>query len=57
MSWNTLAKRYGLSFDAGDVADLPFDDDSFDLVVSFETIEHVPDAPRDPGRVPQGARR
>jgi SAM-dependent methyltransferase len=26
-----------------DAADLPFEDDSFDCVVSFETIEHLPD--------------
>ena len=29
----------------GDVAALPFPDDSFDLIVSFETLEHVQDAP------------
>jgi SAM-dependent methyltransferase len=29
-------------FVVADVAKLPFEDDSFDLVVSFETIEHVP---------------
>ena len=33
-------------FVVGDVGDLPFDDASFDLIVCFETIEHVPD----PGR-------
>ena len=33
-------------FIVGDVGDLPFDDASFDLIVCFETIEHVPD----PGR-------
>lgn len=27
----------------GDVRELPFDDDSFDLIVCFETIEHVED--------------
>ncbi|CAH1218375.1 Ubiquinone biosynthesis O-methyltransferase, mitochondrial [Paenibacillus plantiphilus] len=31
----------GISFLAGDVLALPFDDGSFDAVVSFETIEHV----------------
>jgi 2-polyprenyl-3-methyl-5-hydroxy-6-metoxy-1,4-benzoquinol methylase len=35
--------RYGLDIRAGDVAKLPFADGEFDLVVSFETIEHVPD--------------
>jgi SAM-dependent methyltransferase len=35
------AGKYGLSFMQGDVCDLPLDDASFDLVVSFETIEHV----------------
>jgi SAM-dependent methyltransferase len=32
--------------ETADVADLPYDDDSFDMVVSFEVIEHVdrPDA-------------
>ena len=29
-------------FVVGDVGDLPFDDASFDLIVCFETIEHVP---------------
>src|SRR2546426_8872802 len=34
-------EKYGLEFVQGDVCDLPFDESSFDLVVSFETIEHV----------------
>ena len=34
-------ERYGLEFATADVAALPFDGDAFDLVVSFETIEHV----------------
>jgi SAM-dependent methyltransferase len=38
-------ERYGLDFRVAEVLDMPFDDGSFDLVVSFETIEHV----RDPG--------
>jgi SAM-dependent methyltransferase len=36
--------RYGLEFERADVAELPFEDDTFELVVSFETLEHVPDA-------------
>jgi SAM-dependent methyltransferase len=32
-------------FAVADVAALPFGDDAFDLVVSFETIEHVPEPP------------
>jgi SAM-dependent methyltransferase len=35
--------RYGREFHQADVVDLPFEDGAFDLVVSFETIEHVPD--------------
>ncbi|HTG69440.1 MAG TPA: methyltransferase domain-containing protein [Candidatus Udaeobacter sp.] len=31
----------GVSFAEGDVLRLPFEDESFDAVVSFETIEHV----------------
>lgn len=33
----------GVSFRVGDVLRLPFPDESFDVVVTFETIEHVPD--------------
>jgi SAM-dependent methyltransferase len=40
------AQRHGLDFRAGDVGALPFEDGSFDLVVSFETIEHVPEPER-----------
>jgi SAM-dependent methyltransferase len=36
-------EKYGLEFAHGDVCNLPFDDQSFDLIVSFETIEHVDD--------------
>ena len=36
--------KYGLEFLCANVAELPFPDGSFDLVVSFETLEHVPDA-------------
>ena len=39
-------ERYGLEFEQADVAALPFEDKSFDLVVSFETLEHVPDPAR-----------
>lgn len=39
-------ERYGLDFRQGDVTELPFDEGSFDLVVSFETIEHVGDGER-----------
>ena len=38
--------RYGLEFRDGDVCQLPFPDEEFDFVVSFETIEHVPDPER-----------
>jgi ubiquinone/menaquinone biosynthesis C-methylase UbiE len=35
-----------VSFDVGDVRQLPYADDEFDLIVCFETIEHVPDPER-----------
>lgn len=35
--------RYGPIFQRGDASALPFADDSFDLVVCFETIEHLDD--------------
>jgi SAM-dependent methyltransferase len=38
--------RYGLDIRCADIAKLPWADGAFDLVVSFETIEHVEDAPR-----------
>ena len=38
---NDLYKDDKVSFIEGSVAELPFDDDAFDVVVSFETIEHV----------------
>jgi SAM-dependent methyltransferase len=41
------------TFVQGDLQELPFEDDAFDLVVCFEAIEHVPD----PGRVLDGIRR
>ena len=39
-------RRHGVEAKVADVAALPFDDGAFDLVVSFETIEHVQDAER-----------
>jgi 2-polyprenyl-3-methyl-5-hydroxy-6-metoxy-1,4-benzoquinol methylase len=39
-------ERYELDFEVADVAELSFEDGSFDVVVCFETIEHVQDAPR-----------
>ena len=39
-------RRYGLEAVEGDVRKLPFEDGSFDVVVSFETIEHIPDPQR-----------
>lgn len=41
--------RYGgadVSWVVGDVTDLPFEPGSFDVVCSFETVEHVPDPER-----------
>ena len=35
--------HHGVAAHVADLAALPFDDDAFDLVVSFETIEHVQD--------------
>lgn len=42
----TARKRYPAPYAAADAARLPFRRDAFDAVVSFETIEHLPDAPR-----------
>jgi 2-polyprenyl-3-methyl-5-hydroxy-6-metoxy-1,4-benzoquinol methylase len=39
-------ERYGLQFLQVDIAALPFQDGSFDIVVCFETIEHVADGSR-----------
>ena len=36
-------ERYGQMFERADIASLPFDDESFDLIVCFETIEHLDD--------------
>ena len=38
--------RHSAEFEVADVVSLPFPDGSFDLVVSFETIEHVLDPER-----------
>jgi SAM-dependent methyltransferase len=38
--------RHSAEFEVADMGSLPFPDDSFDLVVSFETIEHVADPER-----------
>jgi O-antigen biosynthesis protein len=46
LSEETVARareKHGIEAAAGDVTALPFDDGAFDLVVSFETIEHVAD--------------
>lgn len=44
---NELAKEQGIadkaSFQVADALDMPFDDDSFDLVWSLESGEHMPD--------------
>jgi SAM-dependent methyltransferase len=37
------AARPDISFEVADLRQLPFGDAEFDLIVSFETIEHVPD--------------
>lgn len=39
-------ERHGVDAREGDVRALPFEDDAFDLVVSFETIEHVEEPER-----------
>jgi O-antigen biosynthesis protein len=39
-------EQYRLNFLQGDICELSFEDASLDLVVCFETIEHVLDAPR-----------
>ncbi len=40
------SKRYGLEVHQGNAEHIPVDDNSVDVVVSFETIEHVPNAER-----------
>lgn len=37
-------EKYDARFERSDVGSMPFDDDSFDLIISFETIEHVENA-------------
>jgi SAM-dependent methyltransferase len=44
-------RHEGLSFAVGDACRLPFDDENFDTVVSFETIEHLPRIPQYLGEV------
>lgn len=39
----THYKRPGLRYQQGDVTKLPFADCTYDIYVSFETIEHIPD--------------
>jgi ubiquinone/menaquinone biosynthesis C-methylase UbiE len=39
-------RRPPVTFIQGDAQNLPFANDSFDLVISCETIEHLPDVPR-----------
>jgi len=41
-----VRERHGLDAQVGDIRELAFDDGAFDLVVSFETIEHVEDPER-----------
>jgi SAM-dependent methyltransferase len=41
-----VRQRHGVDARQADVRELPFEDDAFDLVVSFETIEHVPEPER-----------
>lgn len=41
-----VRERHGVEARQGDIRSLPFDDGVFDLVVSFETIEHVNDPER-----------
>lgn len=38
---NEHYSKENVSFIRGDVTELPFEDNSFDVIVSFETIEHI----------------
>lgn len=40
---SSLYQKENLSFKQGSILDIPFPDSSFDVVVSFETLEHVSD--------------
>jgi len=41
-----VAERHGVEAVVADIRELPFPDDAFDLVISFETIEHVHESER-----------
>jgi ubiquinone/menaquinone biosynthesis C-methylase UbiE len=48
-SINHARREYGrpnLRYEVGDLAALPFDDDSFSICATFDCLEHVPDLPR-----------
>lgn len=40
---NALYGKDNLSFKIGDVLNIPFESETFDVVISFETIEHITD--------------
>ena len=39
-------RLFGILWEVSDIQMLPFGDETFDTVISCETIEHVPDPPR-----------